>query len=111
MALDALAVGIQTKKVNDRAGTNGSIRGFFDTLNHDWLVEFIEPGTRLRVRGPSRPASPPEMAVRKKTKGDGNVPRTFIGKMIARDHVSERFPPRLPAAQICARPYLESQSE
>ena len=40
MALDALAVGIQTKKVNWLL--DADIRGFFDTLNHEWLVKFIE---------------------------------------------------------------------
>lgn len=40
MALDALAVGIQTKKVNWLL--DADIRGFFDTLNHEWLVKFVE---------------------------------------------------------------------
>lgn len=40
MALDALAVGIQTKKVNWLL--DADIRGFFDTLNHEWLIKFIE---------------------------------------------------------------------
>ncbi len=40
MALDALAVGIQTKKVSWLL--DADIRGFFDTLNHEWLVKFIE---------------------------------------------------------------------
>jgi group II intron reverse transcriptase/maturase len=39
-ALDALAVGIQTKKVN--WVLDADIRGFFDTLNHDWLIKFVE---------------------------------------------------------------------
>lgn len=40
LALDALAVGIQTKKVNWLL--DADIRGFFDTLNHEWLVKFVE---------------------------------------------------------------------
>jgi RNA-directed DNA polymerase len=40
MALDALAVGIQTKKVNWLL--DADIRGFFDTLNHEWLIKFVE---------------------------------------------------------------------
>jgi RNA-directed DNA polymerase len=40
MALDALAVAIQTKKVSWLL--DADIRGFFDTLNHEWLVKFVE---------------------------------------------------------------------
>jgi len=40
MALDALAVGIQTKKVNWLL--DADIRGFFDMLDHEWLVKFVE---------------------------------------------------------------------
>jgi len=40
MALDALAVGIQTKKVNWLL--DADIKSFFDTLSHEWLVKFIE---------------------------------------------------------------------
>jgi len=39
-ALDALTVGIMTKKVN--WVLDADIRGFFDTLDHGWLVKFIE---------------------------------------------------------------------
>ena len=39
-ALDALAVGITTKKVN--WVLDADIRGFFDTLDHGWLVKFVE---------------------------------------------------------------------
>lgn len=39
-ALDALSVGICTKKV--RWVLDADIQGFFDTLEHQWLVEFIE---------------------------------------------------------------------
>jgi RNA-directed DNA polymerase len=39
MALDALAVGIETKKVN--YVLDADIRGFFDTLNHEWLLRFV----------------------------------------------------------------------
>lgn len=38
--LDALYVGMLTKKVNWIV--DADIRGFFDTLNHEWLVRFIE---------------------------------------------------------------------
>ena len=40
MALDALAVGIQTKKVSWLL--DADIRGFFDTLDHEWLIKFVE---------------------------------------------------------------------
>jgi RNA-directed DNA polymerase len=39
-ALDALAMGILRKKVN--WVLDADIRGFFDTLDHGWLVKFIE---------------------------------------------------------------------
>jgi group II intron reverse transcriptase/maturase len=39
-ALDALTVGITTKKVN--WVLDADIRSFFDTLRHEWLVQFIE---------------------------------------------------------------------
>jgi RNA-directed DNA polymerase len=49
-ALDALAVGIHDKKV--RWVLDADIRGFFDTLDHEWLVKFIEHriGDRRVVR-------------------------------------------------------------
>ena len=39
-ALDALTVGIMTKKVN--WVLDADIRSFFDTLDHGWLVKFLE---------------------------------------------------------------------
>jgi RNA-directed DNA polymerase len=39
-ALDALAVGIQTRRVN--WVLDADIRSFFDQLDHGWLVKFIE---------------------------------------------------------------------
>ena len=39
MALDALAVGIGTRKVN--YVLDADIRGFFDTLDHGWLMKFV----------------------------------------------------------------------
>jgi RNA-directed DNA polymerase len=39
-ALDALSVGLDTKKVN--WVLDADIRGFFDTLAHGWLIRFIE---------------------------------------------------------------------
>jgi RNA-directed DNA polymerase len=39
-ALDALSVGIQTKRVN--LVLDADIRGFFDNLNHEWMQKFIE---------------------------------------------------------------------
>jgi group II intron reverse transcriptase/maturase len=49
-ALDALAVGLQTRKVN--WVLDADIRSFFDTLDHGWLVKFIEHriGDRRVVR-------------------------------------------------------------
>lgn len=39
-ALDALWVGIMGKKVN--WVLDADIRGFFDSINHEWLVKFVE---------------------------------------------------------------------
>ncbi len=39
-ALDALAVGIGTKRV--KWVLDADLRSFFDTLKHDWLVKFVE---------------------------------------------------------------------
>jgi group II intron reverse transcriptase/maturase len=39
-ALDALTVGITTKKVN--WVLDADIRSFFDTMKHEWLVKFVE---------------------------------------------------------------------
>lgn len=39
-ALDALVVGISTKKVS--WVLDADIRGFFDTIKHDWLIKMIE---------------------------------------------------------------------
>ena len=39
-ALDALAVGIETRAVNWML--DADIAGFFDTVNHDWLLRFVE---------------------------------------------------------------------
>ena len=39
-ALDALAVGVLRKKVN--WVLDADIRGFFDTIDHGWLIKFIE---------------------------------------------------------------------
>jgi RNA-directed DNA polymerase len=38
--LDALTVGIEEKRVSWMLGAN--LRGFFDTLSHEWLVQFVE---------------------------------------------------------------------
>jgi RNA-directed DNA polymerase len=40
LAVDALSVGIMTKKVN--WVLDADIRAFFDTLDHGWLIRFIE---------------------------------------------------------------------
>jgi len=45
-ALDALSVGIFTKKVN--WVLDADIRGFYDTIDHEWLVRFIEHRVRDR---------------------------------------------------------------
>jgi RNA-directed DNA polymerase len=39
-ALDALTVGIETRRVN--WVLDADIRGFFDTLTHEWLIRFVE---------------------------------------------------------------------
>ena len=39
-ALDALTVGLTSRKVN--WVLDADIRGFFDTLSHEWLVKFVE---------------------------------------------------------------------
>ena len=43
-ALDALSVGIMRKKVGWVLAAD--IRGFFDNLNHDWLIKFIQHRVR-----------------------------------------------------------------
>ncbi len=50
LALDALATGIGTRKMN--WVLDADIRGFFDTLDHGWLVKFVEHrmGDRRVVR-------------------------------------------------------------
>jgi len=40
MALDALAVGLQTKKIN--WVLDADIRGFYDAIDHEWLMKFVE---------------------------------------------------------------------
>lgn len=40
LALDALVVGVETRKVN--WVLDADIRAFFDTLSHEWLVKFVE---------------------------------------------------------------------
>src|SRR5690606_37609914 len=39
-ALDALSVGLERRKVN--WVLDADIRGFFDAINHEWLVKFVE---------------------------------------------------------------------
>ena len=39
-ALDALSVGIERRKVNWILDTD--IRGFFDAIDHEWLIKFVE---------------------------------------------------------------------
>jgi retron-type reverse transcriptase len=39
-ALDALSVGIVRKKVN--SVLDADIRGFFDNIDHEWMVRFVE---------------------------------------------------------------------
>jgi RNA-directed DNA polymerase len=61
-ALDALTVGIETRKVN--RVLDADIRGFFDTLNHEWLVRFVEHrvGDRRVVRWARRSETRPNAA-------------------------------------------------
>jgi len=40
MALDALAVGLQTKRIN--WVLDADIRGFFNAIDHEWLMKFVE---------------------------------------------------------------------
>ena len=40
VALDALAVGIRLKKISWIL--DADIRGYFDSINHDWMVKFLE---------------------------------------------------------------------
>jgi len=40
MALDALAVGIQSRKVNWVLDVD--IRGFYDAMDHEWMIRFVE---------------------------------------------------------------------
>jgi RNA-directed DNA polymerase len=96
MALDALAVGIQTKKVSWLL--DADIRGFFDTLDHEWLVKFVEPGTRLRVRGQTRRAAHPEMAERRRD-GRRQTRGTGTRNAAGREHLAPAGQP-LPALRV-----------
>ena len=40
VALDALAIGIRLKKISWIL--DADIRGYFDSINHDWMVKFLE---------------------------------------------------------------------
>jgi group II intron reverse transcriptase/maturase len=40
MALDALALGLQTKKIS--WVLDADVRGFFDAIHHEWLMKFVE---------------------------------------------------------------------
>jgi group II intron reverse transcriptase/maturase len=40
LALDALAVGVQQRKIN--WVLDADIRGFFDAIDHEWLMKFVE---------------------------------------------------------------------
>jgi RNA-directed DNA polymerase len=57
-ALDALAAGIYNKKVN--WVLDADIRDFFGSLDHDWLVKFLEH----RTGGPQGPAPDPQVVGR-----------------------------------------------
>jgi len=46
MALDALAVGIERRKVN--WVLDADIRGFYDAIDHEWLMRFVEHRIRDR---------------------------------------------------------------
>jgi RNA-directed DNA polymerase len=53
MALDALAVGTETRRVNWLL--DADIRGFFDTLSHEWLMQFVghriaDPSVRRHIQ-------------------------------------------------------------
>jgi retron-type reverse transcriptase len=61
-ALDALTVGITAKKVS--WVLDADIQRFFDTLEHGWLLRFLE-----HRGGPARPAADPEMAERRRAGG------------------------------------------
>jgi len=45
-ALDALWVGLMRKKVN--WVLDADIRAFFDTMDHGWMMRFLEPGRRRK---------------------------------------------------------------
>ena len=40
IALDALAIGIRFKKISWIL--DADIRGYFDAINHDWMIKFLE---------------------------------------------------------------------
>ena len=62
-ALDALYTGLLTRKVNWVLDLD--IKGFFDGLSHEWLVQV----RRASDRGPARRAAHPEMAERRRAGG------------------------------------------
>jgi group II intron reverse transcriptase/maturase len=49
MAVDALAVGIEQRKVN--WVLDADIRGFYDAIDHEWLMRFVEHRIRDRHLG------------------------------------------------------------
>ena len=86
-ALDALAVGIERKKVN--WVLDADIRDFFSTLDQAWLMKFL----RAPDRGQAGPATHPEVAERRCHRGRGvvrdatGVTAGGIGLAVARQRV------------------------
>ena len=62
-ALDALAAGIQRRRVN--WVLDADIRGFFDTIDHGWLLRFLEH----RIADKQGPAPDPEVVGRRGHRG------------------------------------------
>ena len=104
-ALDALAVGIERKKVN--WVLDADISDFFSKLDHAWLDEV----SRAPDRGQTGPAAHPEVAERRGHRGrelvgdDRGVTAGGIGFTVARQRLPPlRLRPVGPAVEASARP-------
>ena len=88
-ALDALYVGLLTKKVN--WVLDADIRGFFDTIDHEWLVKFVEHriADRRVVRLIQKWLNAGVLEDGKRTRSGGGTPQG--GSIIAA--AGERLPP------------------
>jgi hypothetical protein len=84
-ALDALAVGIQTRKVSWLL--DADIRSFFDTLDHGCLLKFIE--RRIADAGGGGARSLPLLRRSPQLPGAGSIPRPGPAALATNAHASQ----------------------